>query len=326
MEHPIGLFGLLLIRSRCLLRHRRLHDRGARGQVRRSVPVDASCSRAPRRGARRGAGRGRVSGAACPRRGVCAADARRHLRPRNDRAQHADRRRPRRLSVRGHRSGTGANALGRVLRDGAGTGGRHADDCAGNPAGAPRHGPVRDSRRRGRCGSDGRSYLSLQARRPGHFMRSRRYGRRHPGAVRVVRHREQHLQHHRSVDRHPDERAGRNATLGGSGAWRHGHYAIAVCVDSRGSGGDGQGGQWRHSGRGGAFHAQWHPRIAARQVPGTRPVDCDTADAGSTPSNAASDARRCRGARHGRESGSARRACRAAQFSNCRCRRPPRTG
>ncbi len=79
---------------------------------------------------------------------------------------------------------------------------------------AARPGPLRDSRRRGRGRSHGRADLSLQARRVRHLVRAGRRRRRHPGAVRVVRHGEQHVQHHGAADRRADERARRHAALG----------------------------------------------------------------------------------------------------------------
>ena len=113
------LLRLFLVRPRRVLRRRRLHDGGAGRQVRRAVPVDAARGRARRGAAGAGTRRGGLPRAPRARRVVRAADAGGHVRARDDRPQHADRRRPGRLPVRGAGAEARADAVGRVLPDGA---------------------------------------------------------------------------------------------------------------------------------------------------------------------------------------------------------------
>ena len=115
---------------------------------------------------------------------------------------------------------------------------------------------ARDRDRRGSASGSSRSTTTRMPRksmgvptyryklvRVRHFVRARRRGRRHPGAVRVVRHGEQHVQHHRSADRRADERARRHAALGRTRAGRGGDHAAALRVDGRRPGGHRQGGR-----------------------------------------------------------------------------------
>ena len=114
----------------------------------------------------------------------------------------------------------------------------------------------------------------LQARRARHLVRAGRHRRRHPRAVRVVRHGERHVQHHRAADRDTDERARRHAALGGTRDRRHGDHDPAL-RDDRGRAGDRrQGGDRRGPGRRRAVHAERRAgtgvRTAAAAGPPTR--------------------------------------------------------
>ena len=92
------------------------------------------------------------------------ADAGGDVRARDDRAQHADRRRAGRLSVRRRRAALAPTPSRRVLPARAGAGDRDAGDRL-RDHGAARARPVRDPRRRGCRRGDGRADLPLQARR-----------------------------------------------------------------------------------------------------------------------------------------------------------------
>ncbi len=282
MEHPERLLGLFFVRPRRVLRRRRLHDGGAGRKVRRAVPVDAARRRSRRSAAGPGTGRGGVPRAPRARRAVRAADAGGHVRARDDRPQYAHRRRSRRVPVRDPGAEARTDAVRRVLHDGAGARDRDGGDCVRDHACAARPRTLRHPRRRGRGGSHGRPDLRLQTRRARRVLRARGRCGRHPGAVRVVRHRERYLQHHGAADGHPDERARRHAILGRPGDRRHRDHDPAVRDDGRRPGDRRQGRGRRDSRRGDPADAGRDPRPRLRAARPWRAA-CIGAGSGTDP-------------------------------------------
>ena len=233
MEHPVGVFGIYLLRPRRVLRRGRIHDGHARGPLRHSVPVDAAGGGCDRGGTCAWHRPRRVSRAPRARRTVRAAHARGHVRACDDHPQHADRRRAGDLSERRADSEARAERVVDVLPAGAGTCVRDAADRLPRSPGALGEGTVRDPRRRGRGGSDGRADLPFQARRVRAVVRARRHRGRHPCAVRLVRDRRRDVLDHRSADRRADEHPRRHPSLGGPGDRRDSDHRADVRVHRR---------------------------------------------------------------------------------------------
>ena len=237
VEHPVGLLGLLLVRPRRVLRRRRVHDRGARGQVRLAVPLDAAGRRAasPRCSASRSA----RSCSACVRvRGelfalltlavtfVLGDDRRSTRRSTAARASPSAMPVPKLAPTRVGLlyllmlAAAALTLLDRLTRSyhsrfGTGLFAIHDDEDVAEVMGVPTY----------------RYKLVALA----HLLRARRPRRRHPRAVRLLRDRRRDVHDHRAADRRADERARRHAALGGPGGRRGRDHAAALRLHRSGN-------------------------------------------------------------------------------------------
>ena len=270
VEHPVGLFRLLLLRPRRILRHRRVHDRGARRQIRRcrfsgrcrwprfiaallGIALGAVVFRVRRM-------RGEVFALLTlavtfvlativlntpidggP--GVYLSRSRfrhwphglRHLL--HDGARARDRHAGTRVAITIRASGLGLFAI-------------HDDEDVAEVMGVPtyRYKLVALCTSCALAGVAG----GVQALFVSYVTTSSTFNITVP------------------LDGDPDERAGRYAPLGRTRARRDRDHGPALCVDGRGPGSDRQGGQRGHPPRGDPVHAQWHSRTAALPVGAAR--------------------------------------------------------
>ena len=283
MEHPVGLLGLLLVRPRRVLR-RRASTRRPCSPASYDVPFLWTLPVAALVAAVLGVALGAVVFRVRSVRGELFALLTLAVTfvLAHDRAQHADRRRPRRLPDRGarcralgadarrapstcwrsrSRSSTLLAALARSGRRGSALGlfAIHDDEDAAEVMGVPTY--------RYKLVAFGISCALAGVA-----------GGIHALFVSYVTV-ERDVHDHGAADGRADERARRHAALGGTGARRDGDHAAALRVHGRRPCGRRQGGDRRDPDRGDPVHARRHPRLrrsrsGLRFAPVRPPIDC----------------------------------------------------